>query len=283
MDGQPDTPQSTAAAAASAQQPHEFVGKMVRRFYHGRKSDGKVVAYLPPDEKEEAQALWHMVHVDGDEEDLELDEVTKAIELYEKNVDEVDEEEEEEVEEDNLQDREEDGSEDDDDEESDDEEQDESKRTLWATWGVRERWRSVVRNAKTIGQISLALMFLKEAVSKYGMWDEVKSKEARSLGSSSSSSSLDKRRSGGGSLLKQLNSGGSSGGYVGRAAAAAAKAKIAKSARDEQSIFGEDEYYERDSNKRRKSGQGDGGSKKKNRQSGGSKFKSPKKSKNRRR
>ena len=53
---------------------HEWIGASVRRFFAGGVvSDGEVVRWLPA-EGDDA-ALWHMVHEDGDEEDLEEDEV----------------------------------------------------------------------------------------------------------------------------------------------------------------------------------------------------------------
>jgi len=259
IDGKPDvvsTSSTSSSSSTSTTQPHEYVGKCVRQFYHGMKSDGKIVAYLPPDESDdESEALWHMIHVDGDEEDLDEAEVSKAIEFYDKNIqnenednkDEKDDEEEEDNDDgDGLQDSEEEeeeesSDEDDDEDDEDDEEEDESKRTLWATLGVRERWRSVVRKSKTISQLALALLILQEAATKFGIWNEIKSKEVRNLGSSSSSN----RRSSNGSLLKQLSV---SSGYGGRAAAQAARAKISKSAKEEQSIFNDDHQ----SNKRQR-------------------------------
>jgi hypothetical protein len=45
-------------------------------------SSGRVVAWMPPGEDKEDFALWHVVHDDGDEEDLEEEEVEQAIALY---------------------------------------------------------------------------------------------------------------------------------------------------------------------------------------------------------
>lgn len=62
--------------------PSAAIGKSTRRFQIGYgKSDGVIVAYLPP-EKNEGFALWHMEHDDGEEEDLEAEQVEKAIRHY---------------------------------------------------------------------------------------------------------------------------------------------------------------------------------------------------------
>ena len=51
-----------------------FLIWQVRRFFDGgAASDGRVVRWLPAEGDD--FALWHMVHDDGDEEDLEEDEV----------------------------------------------------------------------------------------------------------------------------------------------------------------------------------------------------------------
>ena len=53
---------------------HEWIGASLRRYFSGGVvSDGKVVRWLPAEGDD--FALWHMVHDDGDEEDLEEDEV----------------------------------------------------------------------------------------------------------------------------------------------------------------------------------------------------------------
>jgi len=57
-----------------------YVGKRVcLRFDNAGLSEAVVVRYLPP--KGEDPALWHVVHDDGDEEDLEAEELEQAIEL----------------------------------------------------------------------------------------------------------------------------------------------------------------------------------------------------------
>lgn len=55
-----------------------FIGSKGRRFFPGHgKSDGVIVAYLPAD-RNEGVAMWHMVHDDGDEEDLYEDDANSA-------------------------------------------------------------------------------------------------------------------------------------------------------------------------------------------------------------
>jgi hypothetical protein len=64
---------------------HEWIGASVRRFFAGGMvSDGKVVRWLPAEGDD--FALWHMVHEDGDEEDLEEDEVEAAMLAYQQQL-----------------------------------------------------------------------------------------------------------------------------------------------------------------------------------------------------
>jgi len=60
---------------------HPHIGKNMRRFFKKfGKSDGVLVAYLPS-EKNEGLALWRMEHRDGDEEDLDENDVIKGATL----------------------------------------------------------------------------------------------------------------------------------------------------------------------------------------------------------
>ncbi len=53
----------------------EYLQKRVRRlFKRGLFGDGDIVAYLPGD-RNDGQELWHMRYDDGDEEDLDKNEV----------------------------------------------------------------------------------------------------------------------------------------------------------------------------------------------------------------
>merc|ERR1719201_1991363 len=63
---------------------HEWIGKIVTRKFvnaHGsaRYTNGRLVKWAPPDGED--QALWHLVMFDGDEEDLDEQEVQDAIAL----------------------------------------------------------------------------------------------------------------------------------------------------------------------------------------------------------
>ena len=152
----------------------KFLGKPLRRFFKGHgKSDGILVGYLPAD-KNEGMELWRMEHQDGDEEDLDLDDVIKSLRWYDLNLFEDDEividgEEEE-----------------DDDNESDDVIIDnmnddtnelertngESTRTLWPTGGVRSRWLDALQQSKTISEVVLALTSFLEHSRLFGMMDD---------------------------------------------------------------------------------------------------------------
>jgi hypothetical protein len=53
-----------------------FIGKRVRRFFRGHPfSDGQVVAFLPKEKNDDTEPLWHILHDDGDEEDLDWQEI----------------------------------------------------------------------------------------------------------------------------------------------------------------------------------------------------------------
>lgn len=80
LDGSPDS----VGVLKIALQPHPWVGKMVRRFYEGEPTDGKLVAFQEAGaDPDEDPPLWHMVHLDGDGEDLDEDEVKAALTAYE--------------------------------------------------------------------------------------------------------------------------------------------------------------------------------------------------------
>ena len=56
---------------------HRWLGMRVRRFFDKSYSDGRLTKWMP--ESGDDAAIWHMVHDDGDEEDLEEYEVVAAI------------------------------------------------------------------------------------------------------------------------------------------------------------------------------------------------------------
>ena len=64
------------------------LGTMVRRFFPGNGKNGIwinaiVVKFLPEDVDKDEMALWHVRHMDSDEEDLEKHELLQAIEDHE--------------------------------------------------------------------------------------------------------------------------------------------------------------------------------------------------------
>ena len=78
------TPATAAAPAGRKPAPkwswsteHAWVGKRVVRVFDGEPTGGVIAKWLRADREEEA--LWHMVHDDGDEEDLEVQEVREAL------------------------------------------------------------------------------------------------------------------------------------------------------------------------------------------------------------
>ena len=63
---------------------HRFIGKRVHRTYAGGAiAQGVVEKYLPSDGED--GALFHVLHDDGDEEDLDEKECAEAIEEYRRN------------------------------------------------------------------------------------------------------------------------------------------------------------------------------------------------------
>ena len=63
---------------------HRFIGERVSVIYpNGLPAIGTVQKYLPPDGDEEA--LFHILHDDGDKEDLDVYECFAAMEQYRKN------------------------------------------------------------------------------------------------------------------------------------------------------------------------------------------------------
>ena len=67
---------------------HAWLGARLRRFFDVGASDGVVTRWLPPARGSGESALWHMVHDDGDEEDLEAYEVRRAMRALERNLSE---------------------------------------------------------------------------------------------------------------------------------------------------------------------------------------------------
>ena len=68
---------------------HRFIGERVSMIYpNGLVGIGTVQKYLPPDGDDEA--LFHVLHDDGDKEDLDCHECFAAMEQYRKNLSTLD-------------------------------------------------------------------------------------------------------------------------------------------------------------------------------------------------
>lgn len=66
------------------------MGRKARRFFKGfGASDGVIYAYLPP-EKNDGFALYRMMHSDGDEEDLDEKDLCRAIDAFDRDMNEQD-------------------------------------------------------------------------------------------------------------------------------------------------------------------------------------------------
>ena len=281
-----DGEEGAAAASDLPEQPHPFVGRMARRFFDGKRSDGKIIAWLPGEEGGEADpAQWRMVHDDGDEEDLEEAEARKAVEAFEEDAEDDSGDEDEtgdgagEEENDGLEDSEEEDDEDDEDDDSGDEdEEDEDKRTLWPTWGKRDQWRNSVRAAATVSELAVAEALLRFFSTKFGLAKapDDRSREARGLGLGGGGANDGKGRGGRKSSGWGRSWGAASGFTSERAAAKKAAASIASAARADRLnyddfIAGDDDGGGRERRGGRGGGGGGGGarSSKPGRKSGG--------------
>merc|ERR1712086_944684 len=88
-----DKPKQVAVAAAVAEvsvcedecawldEGHEWIGLKVIRQFGTKQFRGCVTKWVPANEDDGDEALWHVVHTDGDEEDLNVDEMTESLEL----------------------------------------------------------------------------------------------------------------------------------------------------------------------------------------------------------
>ena len=66
-----------------------FTNSPVAKRFDGEIFKGQITSYFPPDPDDagDDQELWHVKYDDGDEEDLDRDEVEEAIKLHECVVD----------------------------------------------------------------------------------------------------------------------------------------------------------------------------------------------------
>lgn len=124
-------------------------------------SDGKVIAYLAA-EANEGEPLWRMEHFDGDQEDLDFEDLMTAIRHFENDCKEDDT---------RMADDVEDSDDDNEDDESLVENVSRAKHdssTLWPTGGVRSRWIAAIQQAQTIGELAMGLSSLMEYGKSFG-------------------------------------------------------------------------------------------------------------------
>lgn len=145
-----------------------FIGRKLRRFFKGHgKSDGIIVGYLPS-AMNEGMELWRMEHQDGDEEDLDKQDVVKSTRWFDENLFEDDEaapaedDEEEDDEEEVVEEIEED----------DDRVDGQVTSTLWPTAGVRARWLEALQRSRTVSEVAMALSSFIDNARSFGMMDE---------------------------------------------------------------------------------------------------------------
>jgi hypothetical protein len=144
-----------------------FIGRKLRRFFKGHgKSDGIIVGYLPS-AMNEGMELWRMEHQDGDEEDLDKQDIVKSIRWFEENLFEDDEvpaaEDEEEEDDDEVLVE---------DVEEDDRTDGQVTSTLWPTAGVRARWLEALQRSRTVSEVAMALSTFIDNARAFGMMDE---------------------------------------------------------------------------------------------------------------
>lgn len=156
----------------------QFIGRKLRRFFRGHgKSDGIIVGYLPAI-KNEGMELWRMEHQDGDEEDLDKDDVEKSIRWYEENL----------LEDDEATTADDENDDDDDltgESEGSERVEGEASATLWPTAGVRMRWLEALQRSKTVSEVAMALSTFMDHSRAFGIMDDSDSAEGRSSKSES--------------------------------------------------------------------------------------------------
>ena len=178
----------------------DYIGKRVRRFFYGvPPSNGTIVAFLQSNNNSD-ETLWCIEHDDGDVEDVDENDVLKAIRAFDDDILEVDDPvgfqnfdgDDEIMNEDEdipkpidldvfLADIPEDGT---------------YLTTLWPTTGVRQRWLECVTKSNTVGELSFALAALYEFSRCFGVAsaDPLDTASSRSKGSLYSSFGVDKKR-----------------------------------------------------------------------------------------
>lgn len=164
---------SVAASSTVCLDYASLINKRVRRNFRGFGiSDGTVTAYLPPSRSEDGAVGFHVVHDDGDEEDLDLRTTQTGVEAFEGRWG-VDDERLPAVGEWN----EEDGDDASDSSSVAEEEEEEAatggsyseRHTLWPNTTVRNKWIQNVESAQLVGELALALNIFVEYCRNFGV------------------------------------------------------------------------------------------------------------------
>lgn len=158
-----------------------LIGITVRRFFRkaSAPSTGTIVCFLPS-VLNENEPLWHVLHDDGDEEDLDYKEVKKAVRACESDLDAPAEEDDfddaSDAAGDNVEgDCEEEASFGSDDDDDDSEvsfalnaSEDPNLKRLWPSAYVRSRWCEAISECKTVSEVALGLAILHQQCSEFG-------------------------------------------------------------------------------------------------------------------
>ena len=84
-----DDERAGGSEEAWEEEGHEWVGaRLARDFGKSKPSIGRIVRWLPAGGSDDEPALFHMLHDDGDEEDLEEHEVAAGLARYEQTTEE---------------------------------------------------------------------------------------------------------------------------------------------------------------------------------------------------
>ena len=168
---------------------HDFIGKRACRVFNGSNTLGTITAYLPAHDDD--PELFHIVHDDGDEEDVEHKDTKEAVERYDAiGEDEEDEDDDDDGSEDEDEEEEESDEDDDvsDSEESDSDEEVEEVRTkLWPSFEAREAWKARVKDSRTTSQLGVCALSLWDHMVSFGLVSERRTFQMRGVSRSKSS------------------------------------------------------------------------------------------------
>lgn len=145
---------------------NEFFGRSSRRYFSDTGlSDAKIIGYLPAISNGNKIQLWLAEHSNGDEEELDEEELNAALDAFDRQLQAedmmvIDNDEE-------IHDA--DSCEEPVNADEGDDSDDSVVGTLWPSLGVRSRWQKTLQNCKTISEISLALFSLLEYARRFGV------------------------------------------------------------------------------------------------------------------